>query len=171
MHFLDQNCLYLNPNFTEVCCNGEEVNTGSGDDLQASSHYPNQFWPRCLMTWGPTGLHWINTHDDVIEWNHFPRYWPFVRGREFTGPRWIPHTKASDAELWWFLWSRLNKRLSKQSWGWWFETPSSPLWRHCNENWLPEIAWITKVKKMFTLTHCVLMMLYDDIDLGQHWLR
>ena len=24
---------------------------------------------------------------------------------------------------------RLNKRLSKQSWGWWFETPSRPLWR------------------------------------------
>ena len=28
---------------------------------------------------------------------------------------------------------RLNKRSSKQSWGWWFETPSRPLWRHCNE--------------------------------------
>ena len=28
---------------------------------------------------------------------------------------------------------RLNKRLSKQSWGWWFEMPSRPLWRHCNE--------------------------------------
>ena len=27
---------------------------------------------------------------------------------------------------------RLNKRLSKQSEGWWFETPSRPLWRHCN---------------------------------------
>ena len=27
---------------------------------------------------------------------------------------------------------RLNKRLSKQSWGWWFETLSCPLWRHCN---------------------------------------
>ena len=26
----------------------------------------------------------------------------------------------------------LNKRLSKQSWGWWFETPSLPLWRHSN---------------------------------------
>ena len=26
----------------------------------------------------------------------------------------------------------LNKRLSKQSWGWWLETPSRPLWRHCN---------------------------------------
>ena len=24
---------------------------------------------------------------------------------------------------------RLNKRLSKQSWGWWFETLSRPLWR------------------------------------------
>ena len=27
---------------------------------------------------------------------------------------------------------RLNKRFSKQSWGWWFETHSRPLWRHCN---------------------------------------
>ena len=25
-----------------------------------------------------------------------------------------------------------NKRLSKQSRGWWFEMPSRPLWRHCN---------------------------------------
>ena len=27
----------------------------------------------------------------------------------------------------------LNKCLRKQSWGWWFETLSRPLWRHCNE--------------------------------------
>ena len=27
---------------------------------------------------------------------------------------------------------RLNKRLSKQSWGWWFETLSRPFWRHRN---------------------------------------
>ena len=26
----------------------------------------------------------------------------------------------------------LNKQLNKQSWGWWFETPSRSLWRHCN---------------------------------------
>ena len=26
----------------------------------------------------------------------------------------------------------LNKRLSKQHWGWWFETPSRTSWRHCN---------------------------------------
>ena len=31
----------------------------------------------------------------------------------------------------------LNKRLSKQSRGWWFETPSCPLWCHCNDQtWL-----------------------------------
>ena len=27
---------------------------------------------------------------------------------------------------------RPNKRLSKQSWGWWFETLSHPFWRHRN---------------------------------------
>ena len=27
---------------------------------------------------------------------------------------------------------RVNKRLSKQSQGWWLETPPGPLWRHCN---------------------------------------
>ena len=52
---------------------------------------------------------------------------------EFTGDRWIPRTEASDAELWCiFCDMRRNKRLSKQSWGWWFETASHSLWRHCN---------------------------------------
>ena len=32
-----------------------------------------------------------------------------------------------------FLWSAPEKRLSKQSWGWWYETPSRLLWRHCND--------------------------------------
>ena len=44
-----------------------------------------------------------SSYDDVIKWKHFLRYWIFVR--EFTGHRWIPCTKASDAELWCFLWS------------------------------------------------------------------
>ena len=48
---------------------------------------------------------------------------------EFTGHLLIPRTKASDAELWCFLWF---KQVSKQSWGWWFETLSRPFWRHCN---------------------------------------
>ena len=51
---------------------------------------------------------------------------------EFTGLRWIPRTKASDAELWCFFYLPPNKGLSKQWRGWWFETPSCPLWRHRN---------------------------------------
>ena len=31
----------------------------------------------------------------------------------------------------------LNKRLSKQSRRWWFETPSRSLWRHCNDEYSP----------------------------------
>ena len=30
---------------------------------------------------------------------------------------------------------RLNKRLSKRSWGWWFETPWRPLWHYCSVRW------------------------------------
>ena len=31
-----------------------------------------------------------------------------------------------------FIDLRLHKSLMKQTWGWWFETLSCPLWRHCN---------------------------------------
>ena len=45
----------------------------------------------------------------------------------------LPTQRASDAELFnVFFGLRLNKRLSKQSWGWWFKTSWRPLWRHCN---------------------------------------
>ena len=53
---------------------------------------------------------------------------------EFTGHRWVPFTKASDAEFWcFFFYLRLNKRLCKQSRRRWFETPLRSLWRHCND--------------------------------------
>ena len=51
---------------------------------------------------------------------------------EFTGHRWISRIKASDAELWCFLWSVQEQTVDKQSWSWWFETPSRSLWRQCN---------------------------------------
>ena len=72
----------------------------------------------------------VCVHDDVIRWKHFPRYWPFVWDPPVTGefPQQRPVTRSFDA----FFDLRLNKRLSKQSWGWWFETPSFSLWRHCN---------------------------------------
>ena len=72
---------------------------------QAASHNLNQYW---WISWSPytllgangliygrvaSGLltllehtirrrtaKWMNNHDDVIKWKHFPRNWPFVRG-------------------------------------------------------------------------------------------
>ena len=45
-------------------------------------------------------------HDDVIKWKHFPRYWPLpICAGNSSVAGWIPRTKASDAELWCFLWS------------------------------------------------------------------
>ena len=42
----------------------------------------------------------------------------------------VGNSRANDEDVCFDL--RLNIRLSKQSWGWWFETPLRPLWRHCN---------------------------------------
>ena len=42
-----------------------------------------------------------------------------------------PVTRSFDV----FFDLRLNKHLNNQPWGWWFETPSHPLWRHCNAMW------------------------------------
>ena len=49
---------------------------------------------------------------------------------EFTGHRWIPLTKATDAEHWCFLWSAPQQTLNNELRRWWFETQSRPLWRH-----------------------------------------
>ena len=51
----------------------------------------------------------------------------------FTGefPSQRPVTRRFDV----FFDLRLDKHLRKQSRGWWFETPSRSLWRHCNVTW------------------------------------
>ena len=67
-------------------------------------------------------------------WRHqmeaFPRYWSFVRGIH-RSPVNSPH-KGQWRRALMFFYLRLNKRLIKQWIRWWFETPSCPLWRHCN---------------------------------------
>ena len=66
---------------------------------------------------------------------------------------------------------RLLTQLSKQSWGGWFETPSRPLWRHCNvqdlgftsgvRNWLMQLwkaIWMkqTSSRKCFSgINECI----------------
>ena len=54
-----------------------------------------------------------------------------------------PVTRSCDV----FFDLRLNKRSSKQSWGWWFEMLSHPLWRHCNDQGQNQYqAWVLLCK-------------------------
>ena len=52
---------------------------------------------------------------------------------EFTGPGEFPTQRPVTRSFDIFFDLRLNKRLSKQPWGWWFDTSSCSLWRQCNK--------------------------------------
>ena len=53
---------------------------------------------------------------------------------EFTGPGEFPTQRPVTRSFDVYFDLRLNKPLSKQPWGWWFETLSRSLWRHRNVN-------------------------------------
>ena len=90
-------------------------------------------------------------HDDVIKWKHFPRNWPLVRGIHRCIPSQRPVTRSFEV----FFGMCLNKRLSKQSRCWWFETPSRSLWRQCN-NLGVTTSYYTKMIKIKSLTNFIL---------------
>ena len=52
---------------------------------------------------------------------------------EFTSPGEFPLQRPVTRSFDIFFDLRLNKRLRKQPWSWWFEMVSCPLWRHCND--------------------------------------
>ena len=105
-------------------------------------------------------------HDDVIKWKYFPRYWPFVRGIH-RSPVNSPHKGQWRGALMFSLICALNKRLSKQWWGWWFETPSCPLWRHCNDWWCRCIHWHTIIH-IKSIESLYLTAVYDT---GTHFTK
>ena len=70
-------------------------------------------------------------HDDVIKMETFSALLAICAGNSSASgelPAQRPVTRSFDI----FFDLRLNKRLSKQSWWWWLEMPSCPLWRQCN---------------------------------------
>ena len=98
-------------------------------------------WNRCIVgfvrliysVWLPwLGLFTALYPNHIVTWwRHQMETFSICAGNspvtgEFRTQR--PVTRSFDV----FFDLRLNKRLSKQWWGWWFETPSRPLWRHCN---------------------------------------
>ena len=126
---------------------------------QATSHYLKQCWLIFVTPYSVTRPHWLNafcalfnkvlTHllvhqalikalrVDVMQiWRRhqmetFSALLAICAGNspvtgEFSSRRQV--TRSFDI----FFDIRLNRRLSKQPWSWWFETPSRPLWCHCN---------------------------------------
>ena len=71
-----------------------------------------------------------------------------------------PVTRSFDV----FFDLRLNKRLSKQSWGWWFETPSRPLWRHSNVCGTRR-GWVSK-GLMHVWHHAFIWIHNSDVIMG-----
>ena len=66
---------------------------------------------------------------------------------------------------------RLNKRLSKQSWGSWFKTPSCPLWRHSSATscsfedtgWCvtDTVTWVLKCIKSLATPLLIQQLVHD----------
>ena len=67
---------------------------------------------------------------------------------EFTGPGEVPTQRPGRRSFDVFFDLRLNKRLSKEPWAWWFETPSWSLWRHCNETNATKVnCWLSETMR------------------------
>ena len=58
----------------------------------------------------------------------------------------------------------LNKRLSKQRWGWWFVTPSHPLWSHCNDV-RANMAMVSDGQFLFRRKHFGGLLAYNKITM------
>ena len=103
----------------------------------------------------------IYIHDDVINWKHFPRYWPFLRGIH-RSPVNSPHKGQRRGALKFFFDLRLNQQLSKQWRCRWFETPSRSSWRHWNVK-----SYYLYIYQDLMLAQCVLFHDYNcDTDIG-----
>ena len=76
---------------------------------------------------------------------------------EFPAQR--PVTRSFDV----FFDLRPNKRLSKQLWGWWCETLSYSLWRHCNVyfEFLRMKLWFPPLPQAPVINYNTLDLLYD----------
>ena len=72
---------------------------------------------------------------------------------EFTGPGEFPTQRPVTRSFDVFFDLRLNKRLSKQPWGWWFETPSWSLWRQCND--INITMWFATISLLLALINFI----------------
>ena len=88
---------------------------------------------------------------------------------EFTGPVEFPTQRPVTRSFDVFFVLSLNKRLSKQLWGWWFETLSSSLWRHCNVEW--KLAAISDRELVFLAAVMKKTLHSRDVTMLLSWWR
>ena len=94
----------------------------------------------------------------------------WARNSPVTGefPAQRPVTRSFDV----FFDLRLNERLSKQTWGWWFETPTRPSWRHGNHS-----SVVVPHRDLHTVSLCFVLLclfyqlLINSCDLYIHILQ
>ena len=109
--------------------------------LTAPSHYPNQRWLISELRW--------KSHEGNSRW-YLSHPWWRHQMETFSAllticagispvPGEFPTQRPVTRSFHVFFDLRLNKRLSKQSGCWWFETLSCSVWRHRNES--PDLIW------------------------------
>ena len=70
----------------------------------------------------------LNLHDEVIKWNHFPCYWPFVRGINRSPVNSLHKGQWRGTLMFSLIWMWINGWINNREAG-----DLRPLWRHCND--------------------------------------
>ena len=101
-----------------ICCTSPTITCSISHSARFRCKYFCSEW--CVVGYGIVGFVRLvyslsQTKPNRQKWRRWPPMMTSSNGNifrvtgpycgEFTGHRWIPHTKASDAELWCFLWS------------------------------------------------------------------
>ena len=106
----------------------------------------NSFWCKSCITWWRHPMETFSALLAICAGNSpVPGEFPAQR----------PVTRSSDV----FFDLRLNELLRKQSWGWWFETPSRTLWRHFNENCVRVLCYLLRWP-LTEIRWCIIAMIY-----------
>ena len=119
--------------------------------LTTPSHYLNQCWPIFNGFLLPSmKANFTGSSQDINASIGFEKYICIITSTSLRD-KWnavnstvhgeFPAQRPVTRSFYVFLDLRSNKRLSKQWWVLWFETPSCPLWRHCNVMFLFGWQW------------------------------
>ena len=134
------------------------------DHAMIKLHRATNGYPLRMALWVSYASLSTKTHDDVIKMETFSALLALCVGNSpVTGkfPAQRPVTRSFD----FIIDLRLNKRLNKQSWSWWFETPQLSLWRHCKDKWFtPIFADILLYIALFYLHDLAGLIIYPCCD-------